>query len=141
GSYTVGLLKALHAYVGRHVGAERLAREACQIEIDICGKPIGKQDQFIAAYGGLQYFRFNPDGSVHADPIMCDRRIRDALQERLLLLYTGMTRSANAILSEQRAHTEASAEQRATLRILVKLAEDFRNLLQSGCLDAVGELL
>jgi D-glycero-alpha-D-manno-heptose-7-phosphate kinase len=140
-TYTVGLLNALYAFGGHYAGAERLAREACEIEIDICRKPIGKQDQWIAAFGGLQYLRFNPDESVHADPIVCDRRIRDALQERLLLLYTGMTRSADSILSEQRDHTERSAEQRATLGALVKLAEDFRNLLHNGCLDTVGEVL
>src|SRR5262249_38060008 len=70
-SYTVGLLKALHAYRNQHVGAERLAREACDVEINCCGKPIGKQDQYIAAYGGLQYMQFNGDGSVFVDPIVC----------------------------------------------------------------------
>jgi D-glycero-alpha-D-manno-heptose-7-phosphate kinase len=63
-TYTVGLLNALHAYQGHHVGADRLAEEACRIEIDICGKPIGKQDQYIAAFGGLQFIQFNPDGTV-----------------------------------------------------------------------------
>ena len=67
-SYTVGLLNALYAHRHQLVGAERLAREACEIEIDRCGKPIGKQDQYIAAYGGLQYMQFNPDGSVFVDP-------------------------------------------------------------------------
>jgi D-glycero-alpha-D-manno-heptose-7-phosphate kinase len=64
----VGLLNALYAYRHQLVGAERLAREACDIEIRRCGKPIGKQDQYIAAYGGLQYIQFNPDGSVFVDP-------------------------------------------------------------------------
>ena len=75
-SYTVGLLNALHAYGGRHAGAERLAQEACRIEIDVCRKPIGKQDQYIAAYGGFQCIRFNPDGSVFVDPIVCNPRPR-----------------------------------------------------------------
>src|SRR5205823_9226234 len=67
-TYTVGLLNALYAYTGRHAGAERLAREACEIEIERCVNPIGKQDQYIAASGGLQYIQFNPDGSVFVDP-------------------------------------------------------------------------
>ena len=79
-SYTVGLLKALYAHCNQHVGAERLAREACEIEIDSLRKPIGKQDQYIAAYGGLQYFRFNPDGSVFVEPIMCSSATRQALE-------------------------------------------------------------
>src|SRR5664280_1298428 len=91
-TYTVGLLNALYAYKGQHVDAERLGREACRIEIDICGKPIGKQDQYIAAYGGMQFIQFNPDGSVFVDPVVCLPETKKRLQERLLLLYTGMVR-------------------------------------------------
>ena len=80
-SYTVGLLKALYAHQDQHVGAERLAREACEIEIDRCRKPIGKQDQYIAAYGGLQYIQFNPDGTVFVDPIVCSPVTRQTLEE------------------------------------------------------------
>ena len=79
-TYTVGLLNALHAYTGRHAGAERLARESCWIEIEKCGKPIGKQDQYIAAYGGFQYIQFNPDGSVFVDPIICRPETRALLR-------------------------------------------------------------
>src|ERR1051325_3366108 len=102
-TYTVGLLNALHAYTGRHAGAERLANEACWIEIEKCGKPIGKQDQYIAAYGGLQYTRFNPDGSVFVDPIICRPETRRTLESSLLLLYTGLTRSANDVLGPGQA--------------------------------------
>src|SRR5512143_1467334 len=70
-AYTVGLLNALYAYRYHLAGAERLAREACEIEIDRCGKPIGKQDQYIAAYGGMKYLAFDPDDTVHVDPILC----------------------------------------------------------------------
>ena len=102
-TYTVGLLNALHAYQGRHAGAERLAREACQIEIDVCRKPIGKQDQYIAAYGGIQFIRFNPDGTTFVDPIICSPETKAELQRRLLLFYTGVTRSADPILGEQQS--------------------------------------
>jgi D-glycero-alpha-D-manno-heptose-7-phosphate kinase len=107
-SYTVGLLNALYAYKGHMAGAERLADEACHIEIDRCRKPIGKQDQYIAAYGGLQHIRFNPDGSVYTDPVICSSATRKKLQSRLLLLYTGLTRSADNILSEQTQQTRSS---------------------------------
>ena len=108
-TYTVGLLNALHAYQGRHAGAERLAREACQIEIDVCRKPIGKQDQYIAAYGGMQFIRFNPDGTTFVDPIVCSPETKAALQRRLLLFYTGITRSADPILGEQQTQYRCQA--------------------------------
>jgi D-glycero-alpha-D-manno-heptose-7-phosphate kinase len=140
-SYTVGLLNALYAYSGRHAGAERLAHEACRIEIERCGKPIGKQDQYIAAYGGLQYIQFNPDESVFVDPIIAQPRVRRQLQASLLLLYTGLTRSTNDILREQVTNTERDAERQQALRSMVGLARDFREALVRNELDAVGELL
>ena len=140
-TYTVGLLNALYAYIGQHVGAERLAREACQIEIDICRKPIGKQDQYIAAYGGLKYIQFNPDESVFVDPIICEPRTRQALQDRLLLLYTGLTRSADGILQEQKANTENDAERQRALQRMVRMASDLRLALCANDLDSFGELL
>ncbi len=121
-SYTVGLLNSLHAYDGRHAGAERLAAEACRIEIDVCRKPIGKQDQYIAAYGGFQCIRFNPDGSVFVDPIVCKPETKAELERRLLLLYTGITRSANPILDEQIANVTNNARTRNTLRQMAQMA-------------------
>ena len=140
-SYTVGLLNALYAYRGHMAGAERLGREACYIELDRCGKPIGKQDQYIAAYGGLQYIRFNPDGTVFADPIICGPEVRQQLQDSMLLLYTGMTRKADDILSEQSRNTRAEEDKRALLRRLVELAADLREALSRGNVDCVGEIL
>ncbi len=139
-SYTVGLLKALYAHRNQHVGAERLAREACDIEIDRLGKPIGKQDQYIAAYGGLQYVRFNPDGSVFVDPIVCSAATRHALESEILLFYTGITRSADTILAEQKENL-SSNRCRRTLRRLVQLADETRAALISNDLDAFGEIL
>jgi D-glycero-alpha-D-manno-heptose-7-phosphate kinase len=140
-TYTVGLLKALYAQVGRHVGAERLAYEACQIEIETCGKPIGKQDQYIAAYGGLQFIQFNPDETVAIEPIICSPATRQQLQERLLLLYTGLTRSANDILAEQSRNTASDTTKRATMRAMVQLAYDLREALSQDNLSAFGEIL
>jgi len=140
-TYTVGLLNALNAHAGRHAGAERLAREACEIEIERCGNPIGKQDQYIAAYGGLQYIQFNPDGSVFVDPIICKPESRRTLQQHLLLLYTGLTRSANQILEEQQRYIEQNDQQRQTLRAMTGLAQQLRSALGRDELNCVGEIL
>jgi D-glycero-alpha-D-manno-heptose-7-phosphate kinase len=140
-SYTVGLLNALHAFRGHLSGAERLAQEACHIELERCGHPIGKQDQYIAAYGGLKCIRFNPDGTVFTDAIICTPQTRKCLQERLLLLYTGLTRSANDILSEQSRNTESDELKRASVQRMVDLAGQLRDALISDNLDGFGETL
>ena len=140
-TYVVGLLKALYAYKGKHVGAERLAREACQIEIEICGKPIGKQDQYIVAYGGLQYIRFNPDESVFVDPVICSPETKRGLQRGLLLLYTGITRSADDVLTEQAHNTENDEGTRQMLWAMVKLAQELREVLTANDLRSFGEVL
>jgi D-glycero-alpha-D-manno-heptose-7-phosphate kinase len=140
-TYTVGLLKALYAYKGQHVGAERLAREACQIEIEICGKPIGKQDQYIAAYGGVQHIQFNPDESVFVDPVICLPSTKRELLSGLLLLYTGLTRSADSILAEQTRNTKNDEDRRHALQTMVKLARELRDTLAANDLGSFGEIL
>jgi D-glycero-alpha-D-manno-heptose-7-phosphate kinase len=138
-SFTVGLLNALYAYTGTYAPPERLAAEACEIEIDLVGEPIGKQDQYIAAYGGLQHIRFNPDETVFVDPIVCPRALKDALSGRLMLFYTGVTRSASEILSEQRKETGNKLD---TLRRMRGLADEIRRVLVHGRpLDEFGRLL
>lgn len=140
-TYTVGLLNALYAHLGHLAGAERLAREAVHIEIDRCGHPIGKQDQYIAAYGGLKYIRFNPDGSVFTDPIICRPETRQQLQKRLLLLYTGLTRRTSDILSQQSHNTTNDESKRDRLRRMVALAEQLYQALNDNDLDGFGETL
>jgi D-glycero-alpha-D-manno-heptose-7-phosphate kinase len=140
-TYTVGLLNALYAYVGRHAAPGRLAKEACEIEIDLLGNPIGKQDQYAAAFGGLRYIQFNPDGTVFSDPIVCDPSTKRKMEDRLLMLYTGTTRSANAILSQQSANTRSEAGKRNILRKMKAQADACRSALEQNCLDEFGELL
>jgi D-glycero-alpha-D-manno-heptose-7-phosphate kinase len=140
-TYTVGLLNALYAYTGRHVGPDRLAREASMIEIEVCGKPIGKQDQYAAAYGGLDYIQFNPDGSVFVDPIIMDPATKSRLQDRLIMLYTGMTRSADGILKEQSENTVSDETKRLVLAKMKGQADDMRQALEQNCLDEFGALL
>src|SRR5262245_64583222 len=110
-SFTVGLLNAFHMYRGEQVTAEQLAQEACRIEIEILGKPIGKQDQYIAAYGGLRAFRFRRDGAVEVRALSLSAADLRAVSARLHLFFTGRTRRADAILAEQRERTrDRSAE-------------------------------
>jgi D-glycero-alpha-D-manno-heptose-7-phosphate kinase len=135
---TVGCLHALYAYKGQLVDAETLARQACQIEINILGKPIGKQDQYIAAYGGLRFLRFRPDESVAVEEVTLSGELRRALDERLLLFFTGITREASTILSRQVAKMGASM---AVLRALKDLAVEGRRSLEQGQLDRLGALL
>jgi D-glycero-alpha-D-manno-heptose-7-phosphate kinase len=132
---TVGLLHALLAYQGLQVSAEELAERACTIEIERCGKPIGKQDQYIAALGGIRDIRFGPGDDVVASELMLPAADRRALQRQIMLFYTGITRSANAILAEQNANVTATLPQLDLLRDLAGFAVD---RLRSGDVDAIG---
>jgi len=140
-SYTVGLLNALHAYKNIYAGSERLAEEACEIEIEHCLKPIGKQDQYIAAYGGLQHIQFNPDETVFVDRIILSRDNRIKLEKNLLLLYTGLARSSEDILSEQKRNTEQQEDKRKTLHSMVELASELKDALTRNDLESFGEIL
>ena len=138
-SLTVGLLNALYAYKGKRVPTRQLAEEACKIEIDIIGEPIGKQDQYIAAYGGLKHFYFKPNGSVMVEPLLVTGGKIKRLQENLLLFYTYVTRSANSILKEQKAKTNDRID---ALRRLKKLVQPLRGCLEGGNdLDIFGAIL
>lgn len=135
---TVGLLHALYAYRGQQVTAEELADRACAIEIDRCGKPIGKQDQYIAAYGGIRDLRFGPGDQVTAEELDLLPAIRRDLQRHIMLFYTGITRSANTILAEQTSNIKSTRDQLDLLRDLAGLAGD---RLRSGDVEAVGEAM
>lgn len=137
-SLAVGVLNALYAFKGRSVSAEKLAREACKIEIDILKYPIGKQDQYISAYGGLQHIRFNSDGSVFVDPVICKKQTKDKLNGSLLLFYTGITRISSSILAEQKAQTDMN---RSYLDKIVELSKELQRSLAGNELDKFGEVL
>jgi D-glycero-alpha-D-manno-heptose-7-phosphate kinase len=132
---TVGLLNALYAYQGRQVSASELASRACEIEIERCGKPIGKQDQYIAALGGIRDLRFGPGDEVIADEVELDPANRRALQRQIMLFYTGVTRSANTILAEQNANVTSTRPHLDQLRDLAGLAVE---RLRYGDVDAIG---
>ena len=137
-SFTVGVLHALHAFKGEYCSAEQLAREACEIEIERLKEPIGKQDQYIAAYGGFQFFEFMPNETVKADPLIFPDRVRADLHERLILLFTGVTRRSGPLLRRQRAQFKVKTD---GLRRLRELAEFARRELQLGMVDGLGEIL
>lgn len=109
-TFTVGLLNALHTYNGYAPSAEELAQQACKVEIDILKHPIGKQDQYAAAYGGMNYFKFNPDGTVDRKRIYLDEVNAREMRQKLMMFYTGMTRSADSILTEQKKNTASSID-------------------------------
>lgn len=140
-AYVVGLLNAFHAYKGETVTPEKLAQEACKIEIEVLGKPIGKQDQYIAAYGGFKYIQFNPDDSVAVNNISCSPETINTLQNNMLLFYTGITRSADEILSKQSKNMDKQADKRKVMAQMVDLAKKIRTNLSDNDISSFGKLL
>jgi D-glycero-alpha-D-manno-heptose-7-phosphate kinase len=140
-SFTVGLLHVLHAHAERYASADQLAREASEIEIERCGEPIGKQDQYAAAFGGLNFIQFNPDDSVVVEPIICKRRTIEEIQARTLTFYTGITRSASNILEHQRKAFVTERKKQMVMQQMVQLAHQLRRDLQRNDVEAFGELI
>ena len=140
-SFTVGLLHALHAYAERYAGAEQLAQEACEIEIGRCGEPIGKQDQYAAAYGGLNFIQFHEDDSVSVEPILCKRETLRTIQDHILVFYTGITRSASDVLKHQQSAVASEKKKQAVMRKMVALAEQMKSELQRNRAGAFGEII
>ncbi|MGD8366752.1 MAG: GHMP kinase, partial [Desulfobacterales bacterium] len=139
-SITVALLHALYAYRNTLVTAERLARDACRIEIDILGKPIGRQDQYAAAYGGVNRFRFAAGDETSRTPVEMKGGIRRRFAASLLLYYTGIARSANPILKQQQSNM-ADDRRFATMKKMVALVDPFVAAMSAGDLDACGRLM
>lgn len=139
-SFTVSLLNVLHAYKHEAVGPEYLASKACEIEIERLSDPIGKQDQYAAAYGGLNFIKFNYDGSVDVEKVVMDPMAKAQLDRNLLMIYTGGTRSANAILAQQNK-AMSDAHKRDTIRQMVALAYDLKSVLEQNDIDDFGRIL
>lgn len=142
GTFTVGLLRALHAWKREHVTAEELAEEACRIEIDILGRPVGKQDQYIAAFGGISHFTFQPDGSVDVQTLQLATSTMHELEERLLMFFTGSSRTADDLLDDQRRRTEAGeAAMIDGLHRVEELALEIHRALVAGDVTRFGLLM
>ena len=137
-SLTVGLLNALFAYQGIQVPAETLAEQACEIEIERCAKPIGKQDQYIAAYGGICVFDFESDGSVNVEKLPLSDQELFRFGQEVLLFYTNVTRTADTILAEQSERTSHGLQELNEIRAL---ADRTRDAFSSGEFDGIGKLL
>ncbi|MBR2215097.1 MAG: hypothetical protein IJ849_04990 [Selenomonadaceae bacterium] len=125
-SFTVGLLNALYTYVGERVSAHELAAKACEVEIDILHHPIGKQDQYAAAFGGLNYFMFNQDGTVIREKINLPESGWRDIDRKLMMFYTGIRRDANEILQEQGERTKEKLD---VLNYMRDQAKDMHDLL------------
>lgn len=139
-SFTVGLLHALYCYQSKFVSKERLASEACTVEIEQLGNPIGKQDQYAAAYGGLNFIEFRKDGSVIVNPIIMDSNSLKKLENNLMMFYTGKLHSASNILKEQSINMKESEKELGMLK-MCDLARELRNELCNGNIDAMGHIL
>jgi len=142
GSFTTALLKALHAHRRRLLPPGELAEAACDIEINRLGEPVGKQDQYIAAYGGVTCFDFHPDGSVTAEPLNVSMATLFNLEDNLLLFFTAFARSAGRILHDQHTRTQqADPAMLDNLHYVKELGYRSRAMLAAGDTRAFGELL
>ena len=139
-SFTVGLINTLRAYNGLSSDKEFLASAACDMEMVRLGEPIGKQDQYAAAYGGLNYYRFNRDGTVDAEPIHLTAEETSELESSLMMFYTGITRKASNILAEQSSNISRGSAEENQLRIC-EIAEKLRADLENGDLESLGRRL
>lgn len=139
-SFTVGLLHSLYCYKGKYVSKERLASEACEVEIEQLKNPIGKQDQYAAAYGGLNFIEFKKDGGTTVEPVIMSTACLRKLESNLMMFYTGQLHSASEILKEQKQNITAGDKEANQLK-MCELARVLRDELQSNNIDAMGEIL
>ena len=135
---TVGALNAMYTHLGDNVPASRLARQACEIEIERLNKPIGVQDQYISAFGGLRFIEFHTDGTIQVEPVVLDGLVKRRLNESLLIYFTGITRQADTILAEQQVNI---SQRIAILRQMKQMAYTARRELEAGNIDTLGHLL
>lgn len=142
GTFTVGLLRAIHAHRRDHVSPVALAEEACEIEIERLGRAVGKQDQYIAAVGGLTCFEFNPDGSVEVSPLRVSDETMHDLEEHLLMFFTKFSRNAEGVLQDQKARSQAAdQEMLQNLHVVKRLGLESRRALEEGNVVGFAELM
>ena len=139
-AFSVALVKGLHALTGTKLSARACAEEACRLEIDLLHEPIGKQDQYASALGGLNVMTFHKDESVDVEPLHLDYRRRLAFEDHLLLYFTGITREASSILSVQKKNTAAAAH-RKTLEKMAASVPPFKKALEAGDLRTLARML
>jgi D-glycero-alpha-D-manno-heptose-7-phosphate kinase len=140
-AFTVGLLHAMHGQRQEIISPENLAVESSRVEIELCGERIGKQDQYAAAFGGLNFIEFRPDDTVTVCPIVCPPRTLDELERSLLAFYTGITRASGSVTVPQCIGLARDPVKKKLVQRMVSLAHLLREELQGGRLDAFGEIL
>lgn len=139
-AFTVGLLNALSCYKRKFVTKEELASGACQVEIEKLGNTIGKQDQYAASYGGLNYYQFNQDGTVYVEPVLMPKDAFHKLEDNLIMMYVGGVHSASEILKEQSKNI-SSGDKEKNLKRMCELTRKLKKELENGNVDALGEIL
>ena len=140
-SFTVALLHALYALLGRHSTRQELAEQACHVEIDVCGEPIGKQDQYAAAYGGFNLYEFNPNDTVTVSPVICKPETIAGIRKQMLVLYTGITRGASTILKQQSAELATNVDKKSAMKRMVSLCYQLLDEIRNDNLDLFGQIL
>jgi D-glycero-alpha-D-manno-heptose-7-phosphate kinase len=142
GTFTVGLLRALHAFKREHITPGDLAEEAAHVEIDLLGEPAGKQDQYIAAFGGITCFEFSSEGEVQVAPLSISTATLHDLEEHLLMFFTGYARDAGTLLTDQRTRSESGdAAMLAALDHVKELGIEIRDTLRRGDAPGFGRLM
>jgi D-glycero-alpha-D-manno-heptose-7-phosphate kinase len=142
GSFTVGLLRALHAHKRSYINAAEVAKEACHIEIDILDQPVGKQDQYIAAHGGMVCFDFHENGEVTVAPLRVSDSTMYDLEEHLLMFFTGYSRNASSVLDDQKIRSEiGDTAMLDNLHFIKQLGHSIKNALEQGDTQRFGELM
>lgn len=139
-AFTVGLIHTLYCYQGKYVGKEDIAKEACEVEIEKLDSPIGKQDQYAAACGGLNFIQFHRDDTVTVSPLILRSGLKRQLQQNLVMFYTGITHDANRILAEQKSNL-SHEDKTKNLLVMCELARNMKACLEAGELSDFGEML
>ncbi len=140
-SFTVGLIKNLKCHKREYISKNDVAKDACEMEIDILKNPIGKQDQYAAAFGGLNFYQFNKDGSVDVEPILLGHEAYKQLEKNLIMLYVGGEHSASAILKEQGKNVTSASDKEEGQKRIVELTYELKYELEHDNIDAVGRIL
>ncbi len=139
-SFTVGILHSLYCYKGKYVAKNRIAEEACDVEINRLGNPIGKQDQYAAACGGLNFITFHRDDTVSVEPVIMNQETLRELQDNIVIYYTGITHDANKILAEQKSNI-SKKDKTDNLICMCNLARDMKKTLEENELSDFGKIL
>lgn len=137
-TFSVALLKALNSYLGKNISKEEVAEAASRLEIELLGEPIGKQDQYAAAFGGINVFQFNPDDTVHIKPVNLLHKTKKDFENHLILFFTGVTRDAASVLSEQKSNINDKME---TLKNMADSVFKFEKYIISGDFEDAGRML